>query len=152
MEFISDAVFLFNIPYVHGFQTFSRRTLAISTLVEQNVAISDEWTRIKRGVEDDAKAAKVKAELEAKEAATKDNGAGEDGDAQRAVKDEGDAKNDAADDDGSCTRENNPKAYWMRFAQETVRSRVVLKPVPETSSELVELLKVELAPRGVCCR
>ena len=141
LEFISDAVFLFNVPYVHGFQTFSRRTLAISTLVEQNVAISDEWTRIKRGVEDDAKAAKVKAELEAKEAATKDNGAGEDGDAQRAVKDEGDAKNDAADDDGSCTRENNPKAYWMRFAQETVRSRVFLVPMPETSEEMKEILK-----------
>ena len=35
----------------------------------------------------------------------------------------------------------SPQEYWMRYAQETVRSRVVLKPMPDTESELVEILK-----------
>ena len=143
LEFISDAVFTFNPPYVNAFQTLARRNVAVSTLVEQNVAISEEWARIKKGVEDDAKAARVKAEMDAKEAGKTDNGADEDGDAQRPVKVEGDGNNDPADgnDLGSFTRESNPRAYWMRFAQETVRSRVVLMPMPETASELTEILK-----------
>ena len=31
--------------------------------------------------------------------------------------------------------------YWMSFATQTVRSRVVLKKMPETEAELVEILK-----------
>jgi len=144
MDFISQAVFGFESPYLWAFQQLSKKQRCVSNLLESG-PVNEEWERIKRVVEEAEKDAKVKSEVNAAEAAAStgtDTGSGEtqvEGDAQPKKPASGDDPH--GPDPGDKGDPTSTFDYWMRYAQETVRSRVVLKKMPETETELVEILK-----------
>ena len=104
-------------------------------------SLNEEWERIKRVVEEAEKAAKVKADSEAS-APTSAEASSSNAQAEAPQSGDPQEKPDEVDRvDPTASSGENPATYWMRFAQETVRSRVVLKKMPDTEAELVEVLK-----------
>ena len=140
MEFISQAVFGFESPYLWAFQQVSRKGRCVSSLLEGG-PLNEEWERIKRVLDEAEKEAKVKAQtLALEEAAGNEALQNEGGKSERPGPTSGDCPV-GTDPVGSQNPASASKDFWMKYAQETVRSRVVLKKMPETEAELTEALK-----------
>ena len=136
--FIADACFLCQHPFVHPFQNSFRSGRAATAVLEYS-AVEEQLSKIKRLAAEIKQDEKVADEIGGDTAMI---GTCHD---SRAAKDDEDADGDGngvdPTEDSAKEETGSRIAFWRKFAEETVRSCISLRPVPSTENELVEMLK-----------
>ena len=129
--FVADTCFLCDHPYVYPFQQSFRSGRAATAVLEYS-AVEEQWSKIKRLVAESKQDEKVVADVA--------------GDAMMGASPDSAAKGDVVEaDEVDPTSANEDIAsrfvFWRKFAEETVRSCISLRPAPSTEDELTEMVK-----------
>ena len=134
--FIADTCFLCDHPYVYPFQQSWRAGRAVTAVLDYS-AVQEQWSKITKLVKDAKQDEKVLGEVGTVIGSGLDPATGKDGEA--VVVDGEEVGSTVESEKGETTAPRN--VFWKKFAEETVRSCISLRPVPSTEVELIELVK-----------